>query len=141
VVDVFPDEGRWTDADGDSGVLQSASPLDELSFLYYIRTLPLEIGATYEADRHYDADKNPVQVVVIGRESLEVDAGVYETVVVELRVKDEGRYGGSGVVRLNLTDDARRVPVRIETSMPVAGRVVLDLQARLVHGDVPAADR
>ena len=54
----------------------------------------------------------------------------FQTIEVEMRVRDPERYsGGEGVIRFHLTDDARRIPVRIESSMPVGGRVVLSLQS------------
>src|SRR5690606_2065655 len=111
-----------------------------LSYLYFIRTLPLEPGRTYAADRHYDARKNPVEVVALHRETLELNGVIYPTIVAELRVTDAEAYGGRGPVPLYLTADVDRVPVRIETTMPVAGRVILELQAR-TERDVDVAAR
>jgi hypothetical protein len=121
-VDVFPEERRWADANGTGGESPTDAPLDELSYLYYIRTLPLDEGAVYTAERHFDLARNPVRVTVVGRDTLRVHAGEYATIVVEMRVTDT-RYGGDGVVRMYLTDDAERIPVRIESPMPVAGKV------------------
>src|SRR5690349_14379595 len=41
-VEVFPDEQRWEDGRGNAGALPTDAPLDELSFIYYLRTLPLD---------------------------------------------------------------------------------------------------
>ncbi|MEX2569967.1 MAG: DUF3108 domain-containing protein [Gemmatimonadota bacterium] len=129
-VDTYPAEDRWASEQGATGVLTTENPLDELSFLYYIRTLELEPGAEYEVARHFDAARNPVVIRVIGREMIEVPAGEFETIVVEMRVKDAGRFGGTGVLRLYLWDHGCRVPVQIESSMPVVGSVVLSLVSR-----------
>jgi hypothetical protein len=115
-VDIFPDESA------------SKDPLDELSFLYALRTLTLTPGLVYRMDRHFDARRNPVVVRVLRREALRVPAGEFSTVLVEMEVRDPKRFGGRGVLRLNLTDDARRLPVRIESKVPVAGRLVLELK-------------
>src|SRR6185369_15272576 len=50
-VDVFPEDHRWQTPAG-SFLSETHEPLDELSFLYFIRTLPLDSGAVYSFDRH-----------------------------------------------------------------------------------------
>ncbi|HEX8361446.1 MAG TPA: DUF3108 domain-containing protein [Longimicrobium sp.] len=120
---------RWTAADNTSGALVTGSPLDELSFLYFIRTLPLENGASYSLARHYEARRNPVTLTVIGRGPIRVPAGQFTAIEVLMRVKDPARYGGEGVIQLHLTDDARKVPLRIESAVPRAGRMVLSLES------------
>ena len=127
-VEMFPAERRWESAAGTAGTSPTDTPLDELSFLYFIRTLPLGEGEAYAFDRHFDPARNPVNVRVIGRSSVTVPAGTFNTIQVEMRVKPVRRLGGSGVVTMYLTDDARRIPVRIETSMPLAGMMVLELE-------------
>jgi hypothetical protein len=127
--ELFPDERRWvgltgSGASGPSGVL-----LDELSSLYALRTLALAPGAEHRLDWHFDPRRNPVVVRALRREQLKVPAGEFSTVVVEMEVRDPGRYGGRGLLRLYVTDDARRLPVRIESQVPVAGQLVLELWA------------
>ena len=116
-VEIYPDEGRWIDAAGRSGETECEHPLDELSFLYYIRSLPLPDGAEYTLVHHFDPGRNPVSLKVLGRERTRVPAGEFETVVVEMRVRDER----VSAVRLFLTDDPSRIPVRIESSAPWIG--------------------
>jgi hypothetical protein len=120
--------GRWHSPDGSGGPLGSSAPLDELSFLYFLRTLRLADGDSYTFTRHYEVDRNPVEVRVVQRRALRVPAGEFSTVVVEMRVRDPERLGNAGLVRVYLTDDAHRIPVRIETSVPRIGRVVMALQ-------------
>lgn len=126
-VELFPETRHWQGQHG-QGTSPSAEPLDELSFLYALRTLPLAPGHIYELERHYDAKRNPVKVRVLRRESTSVPAGEFPAIVVEMVVSDPDRYGGKGVLRLFLTDDARRLPVRIESKVPMAGELVLQLQ-------------
>jgi hypothetical protein len=119
---------RWTGAEGESGALASDLPLDELSFLYFLRTLSLRDGETHTLTRHYHTERNPVVVRVTGRERVRVPAGEFDAIVVEMRVRDPDRYGGQGVVRLHVADDASRLLLRIESQVPRAGRMVLSLQ-------------
>lgn len=127
-VELYPEEGRWV-ASRDSGELTTDAPLDELSFIYFLRTLPLEEGDSLLYERHYDRQRNPTHVRVLGQETITVPAGEFETIVVEMVVRDERRYGGDGVVRLHLTNDERRLPVRIASTMRVAGPTVLALES------------
>jgi hypothetical protein len=128
-VRIFPAQRRWQAADGEAGSTSTDAPLDELSFLYFIRTLPLRPGDAYEFDRHFQAGRNPVDVRVLRREPLTVPAGTFQTIAVEMRVKDPQHYGGEGVILVWLSDDDARLPVRIESAVPVLGRAVLSLEA------------
>ena len=128
-VELFPDDRRWEDQRGRRGQSPTTAPLDELSFIYYLRTLPLDSDTVDRVVRHYDRDRNPIAVRVIGRDTVRTAAGTFPTIVVEMRVKDPRRYGGEGVIRLHLSDDAARLPVRIESSVPVFGATVLTLES------------
>jgi hypothetical protein len=129
-VEMFPASRRWESGDGGSGETLSDAPLDELSFIYFLRTVPLAADSTYRFDRHFDASRNPTTVRVLGRETVTTAAGTFATVAIEMRVMDAGRYHGEGVIRINLTDDHCRIPVRIQSTVPVAGAAVLTLESR-----------
>jgi len=139
-VELFPGERRWEGSEGAGGYSPTDEPLDELSFMFYIRTLALVPDTTYTFSRHFDAARSPTSLRVVKHEQLSTPAGDFATVLVELRVKDPRRYKGTGVIRINLSDDAQRVPVRIESAMPVIGTAVLTLDSytapaqRLVAG-------
>ena len=128
-VDVFPREKRWTSADGQSGESLSSSPLDELSFMYFIRTLPMTPGASYRLDRHFDTARNPITVSVIRREVIPTPLGELHVIRVEMHVRDPQHYEGEGIIRIHLSDDACRLPVRIESTMPVIGTAVLSIES------------
>ena len=128
-VEVFPDEHRWEDGRGNGGELPTDAPLDELSFIYYLRTLPLANDSVDNVVRHYDRNRNPITVRVIGRDTVRTKAGTFPTIVVEMKVKDPKRYGGEGTIRINLSDDVYRYPVRIESAVPVFGSTVLTLES------------
>jgi hypothetical protein len=128
-VELFPQEQRWTDDRGREGESPTSAPLDELSFIYYLRTLPLDADTVRQVVRHYDAARNPIAVRVTGRDTVRTNAGTFPTIVVEMRVKDPRRYGGEGVIRLHLSDDGFRYPVRIESAVPVLGATVLTLES------------
>jgi hypothetical protein len=129
-VELFPDEHRWEGLGGATGETATPVPLDELSFIYFLRTLPLVNDSLYEFDRHYAAERNPITVKVVGRDTIPTGIGDLATIVVELRVRDPRRYkDGVGLIRIHLTDDTRRIPARIESDIPVAGKAVMTLHA------------
>ena len=120
---------RWTGLQREGGEMATGAPLDELSFVYFLRTLRLADGDAYTFARHYDTARNPVRVRVIGRGRIRVPAGEFNTIEVEMRVRDAHHYNREGVIQFHFTDDSRRIPVRMESQIPVAGRMVLSLQA------------
>lgn len=135
-VELYPDEQRWEGLRGTAGESPTDVPLDELSFIYFIRTLPLDTDSLYEFDRHFHRDRNPITVRVIGRERVPTGIGELSTILVEMRVRDPGRYGTSdGVIRIHFTDDRRRLPARIESDIPVLGKAILTLQSVTAPAD------
>ena len=128
-VEMFPSEKRWSNTEGDNGSSPTDAPLDELSFMYFIRTLSLADRTEYRFDRHFDVRRSPTSLSVIRREKVKTGAGTFWTVLVEMRVKDPRRYKGEGLIRINLTDDAARLPVRIQSTMPVVGSAVMTLES------------
>jgi hypothetical protein len=128
-VEIYPTQRRWTAADGTSGETLTDSPLDELSFMYFVRTLPLIDDSIYVVNRHYDAARNPESIRVVAHEHLDTKAGPFETIKVEMRVKDPRHYKGDGLLILNLSNDPRRIIVRIESTVPTFGKTVLTLES------------
>ena len=128
-VDLYPDERKWKSAKGETGQSPSSTPLDELSFMYFIRTLPMTVGATYRFDRHFDPARNPIMVSVIRREVIPTPMGELRVILVEMRVRDPRHYKGEGLIRIHLTDDDCRLPARIESTMPVVGTAILTINS------------
>ena len=128
-VDIFASEKRWRAENGLEGVTMTNAPLDELSFLYYLRTLPLASDTTISVSRHFDPARNPTVLTVRGREEIQVGAGRFRAVVVEMRVRDPRRYKGEGVIRIHLSDDACRLILRLDSRVPDAGPATLELQS------------
>jgi uncharacterized protein DUF3108 len=136
-VDFFPDQKQWKSVKGETGQSPTNTPLDELSFMYFIRTLPMTAGATYKFDRHFDAARNPTTISVIRREMIPTPMGELRVILVEMRVRDPRHYKGEGVIRIHLTDDECRLPARIESTLPVIGTAVLTINSQNTHCKKP----
>jgi hypothetical protein len=129
-LDFFPAERRWRSIDGkDSGTLASAEPLDDVSFIYYIRTLPLEVGKTYTLDRYFKEDGNPVTVKVVRKQTVDVgEAGTFNTIVVQPIIKTKGLFSEGGQAELYFTDDNKRILVMMKSKIKVLKSLDLLLQ-------------
>jgi hypothetical protein len=118
-IDVFPDEGRWSSSRGRAGETETDRPLDELSYIYFVRTLPLRADSAGQTlNRHYDQVRNPSVVRVLRRDTLATRAGEFSVIVVEMTVREPRCTGGQGVITFWLSDDASRRPMRIASAMP-----------------------
>ena len=111
-------------------MLASPQPLDELSFLYFLRTLPLEREGSFSLTRHYDESRNPTLGNVGAEEVVEPPLGSFQTRVVVMHVRDPKHYKGIGLIKVNVDLSACRLPVRIVSRMPIVGTTTLTLVAR-----------
>ena len=115
-------------SDGQIDTLASAQPLDEVGFLYWVRTLPLEVGKTYTFNRYYKRSGNPVRIKVVRRDTMTGTGGSeIPVVVIEPIIKTSGLFGDGGEAQLYFTDDWRRILVKMTSKVPVIGRLGLTL--------------
>lgn len=126
--DFFPETRTYRRENGSTGTIPTNQPLDDLSFLYYARTLPLDIGASYSLQRYFKADGNPVMIRVLRRETITVPAGRFRTIVVQPVIKTDGLFGEGGRAEVFLSDDEHRIPVLIRSRVPVVGSLTMLLR-------------
>jgi hypothetical protein len=126
--DFFPETRTYRRENGSTGTIPTNQPLDDLSFLYYARTLPLDVGATYTLQRYFKADGNPVVIRVLRRETITVPAGRFRTIVVQPVIKTDGLFGEGGRAEVFLSDDQHRIPVLIRSRVPVVGSLTMLLR-------------
>jgi hypothetical protein len=120
-LDFLPREGVWRQAENqaNTGELASDQPLDDVSFLYWARTLPLEVGRSYEFRRYYKDEGNPVIVQVLRRETVTVPAGTFNTIVVRPLIRTSGMFSDGGEAEVYFSDDERRIVVQVKTKMSI----------------------
>ena len=117
---IVPDSSRYRLEGGGQDWVAPRDALDELAFMYYLRTAPLESGRSYTISRYFRSGYNPIQVRVVGRESVTL----YDNSSVPCLVLEVSTRGTT--MRMRLTDDARRLPVQLELPMSF-GTVSLEL--------------
>jgi Protein of unknown function (DUF3108) len=125
----FPEERTFRRENGQTGTLPTSEPLDDLSFIYFARTLPLEPGATYTLPRYFKADGNPVVLQVLRRETVQVPAGRFRTIVVRPIIRTDGMFGEGGRAEVYFSDDEYRIPVLIRSRVPVVGSLSMHLRS------------
>lgn len=124
----FPEEGTYHRLGSeDHGPLPTEKPLDDVSFLYFARTLPLKVGDRYVLERYFKADGNPVVLEVLRKETVKVPAGTFNTVVVRPTIKTDGLFGEGGEAEVYFTDDARRLMVQMRSKVPLVGSLSLHM--------------
>lgn len=101
---------------------------DVLSALYYIRTLPLEVGQSISLANHTDGKNYPLLIKVHGRERVKVDAGEFDCLVVEPILRGPGIFTQKGRLTVWVTDDAVRMPVLMKSKV-VIGHVAAVLKS------------
>ena len=92
---------------------------DILSVLYYIRTFPLEVKKTTVIEVYADGKVYPLDVLVHKRERIKVPAGTFNTLVVEPKLKSEGLFRQKGKLLVWLTDDERKMPVKMTSEIAI----------------------
>ena len=94
-----------------------SQPLDDGSFLYFIRTIPLEVGQTYSFDRYFRPDRNPVRIRVLRKEKVKVPAGTFDAIVIQPMIKTKGIFSENGHAEIWLSDDDRRIMLQLKSKL------------------------
>lgn len=127
--EIYPDSGFYREAGRDTTFATVAEPLDDAAFLYWIRTLPLEVGKRYEFARYFRPDRNPVIIEVLRRERVSVAGKKWNAIVVRPRIpQGRGIFAERSETRIWLSDDARRIVLAIQSNFSF-GQITLKLKA------------
>lgn len=95
---------------------------DIVSAFYFVRTHDLrkfKKGDEIALKNFYDKETHDLKVKVLGRQQVEVDAGVFNCVVIEPMVKQGGLFKSDGRIMIWLSDDERKIPVKVSTKIPI----------------------
>lgn len=107
---------------------------DIMSAFYYARTLnysSMKPGDQIILYNFYKDKSHELGVKFLGRQELEVLAGTFRTIVVEPLVKEGGLFKAEGRIVIWLTDDERKIPVRVNTKVIIGS---IDTELRQYSG-------
>jgi hypothetical protein len=127
---IYPDSGFYRRNTNTETKATPQLPLDDVAFFYWVRTIPLEVGRRYRFERYFRDEHNPVIVRVEKREMREMPDGtkVPALLIRPIVNEDGGMFHEKSKAKLWLTDDARRIPLEIQTDLAI-GSLTLELRS------------
>ncbi|MDK9699241.1 MAG: DUF3108 domain-containing protein [bacterium] len=102
--------------------------VDVLSSLYLVRLMPLAVGEPVFFPVHDITKRYPLMVEVQKKERITVPAGSFDCLVVEPKLQSEGIFKRKGRIWVWLTNDERRMPVKMTSELPF-GSIVCNLMS------------
>lgn len=103
---------------------------DPYSCFYYVRTLPLEVGKPVFVSILDNKRLWNIEVQVLKKERIETMLGEVDTILIKPLIKSEGIFQKKGAIYIWLTDDERRIPVKMKTKVAIGS-----ITATLVGGN------
>jgi hypothetical protein len=104
--------------------------LDAVSAMYYVRTLDFSRsrpGERLYLQNFYKDTTYQLAVKFLGYQQISVDAGTFNCVLVEPLIKEGGLFKSEGRIIIWLTNDERKIPVKVSTKV-VVGSIESELR-------------
>jgi hypothetical protein len=125
-------EKKWTEKDGDTDKKQKwiMEPFAQnyFSTLFYIRVFKYEVGKEYLFMLSENEKNTRFKNLVVRKEVLKNELGSFKTIVLKPQVEADGAYKPVGDSYIWVTDDDRRMIVKIEAALKF-GTLVFDLKS------------
>jgi hypothetical protein len=127
--EMTPERKSFREADSrEESALSSDRPLDDVSFLFYARSLPLRVGDVDTIPRYFKPGHDVI-LRVLRKERITVPAGTFETIVVQPTITNVGGlFGQGGQAEVYFSDDEARTLVMMKSKVPVVGSLSLHLK-------------
>lgn len=93
---------------------------DIISAFYLARTFDyskMKVGDKFNLQNFYKDKTYPLDVVFKGRETVTVDAGTFDCIIVEPLVQEGGLFKSEGTIIVWLTNDELKIPVKVKTKI------------------------
>jgi len=113
---IYPERATYAKL-GQSEVPSVREPLDDASFLYFLRSVPLEIGRTYRFDRYFQPEGNPILIHVLRRERVTVPAGTFNAIVLQPQITTKGIFSQKGRAEVWIADDSTHIMLQMKSHL------------------------
>ncbi|HEV8446500.1 MAG TPA: DUF3108 domain-containing protein [Gemmatimonadaceae bacterium] len=113
--EIFPDRREYTE-DSKPPKPSVEHPLDDGSFLYFLRTVPLRVGMDTTFNDYFMADRNPVRFKVVRKDTIDVPAGRFPALVVQ-PIFQSKFFSDGGHAEVWLSDDENRIMLQMKSSV------------------------
>jgi hypothetical protein len=118
--EIFPDRREYieTKKDGTKNDPQESveHPLDEGSFIYFLRTISLHPGLDTSFNDYFKAKGNPVRLKVLRPDTIEVPAGRFAAIVVQ-PIFESKLFSEGGNAEIWLSDDENRIVLQMKSKV------------------------
>ncbi|MBI1803546.1 MAG: DUF3108 domain-containing protein [Ignavibacteriae bacterium] len=107
---------------------------DMMSAFYFARTIDysnFKPGQKIHLQNFYKDSTYELDVKFRGRQTIEVEAGTFNCVVIEPLAKEGGLFKSEGKVFVWITDDDRKIPIRVSSKIPIGS---IDSELTEYHG-------
>ncbi len=117
--DIYPERAVFIQTSEQPATEEASvsQPLDDGSFLYFVRTIPLLVGHTYDFNRYFRPDRNPVRIRVLRKERIRVPAGTFDAIVIQPVIKTKGIFSENGRAEIWLSDDERHIMLQLKSRL------------------------
>ena len=113
---IYPERATYARLDQPE-VPSVAEPLDDASFLYFLRSVPLEVGHSYTFNRYFQPEGNPIIIHVLRRERVSMPAGTFNAIVVQPQSTTAGLFSQKGHAEVWLADDSTHMMLMLKSSL------------------------
>lgn len=93
---------------------------DIMSAFYYARTIDysnFKVGQKVHLSNFFKGKTNPLDIKYLGKQRIDVDAGTFDCIIVEPMVKEGGLFKSEGRILIWMTNDERKIPVKVNTKV------------------------
>lgn len=102
---------------------------DSLSSLFYIRTKELKVGKDITFNTYASRKSWKLIIKVLKKETIEVKAGTFKTVLIQPLLKHNDVFVNKGDVYIWLSDDVKKIPVKMKSKL-IIGAFTAELTKR-----------
>ena len=114
---------RWKNGRERDRLTTPAPVLDTLGAIFFIRTLPLEVGKSFTFSVQSGNRVYPMQVAVLERRMVKTAIGKVEAFVVEPRFAEGGLFSAKGKSVIWVTTEPPHTLLRISSELPFGSLV------------------
>jgi hypothetical protein len=103
---------------------------DIMSAFYYARTIDyskFKTGQRVNLRNFFKGKTNPLDIKYLGKQRITVEAGTFNCIIVEPMVKEGGLFKSEGRILIWLSDDERKIPVKVNTKV-IIGSIDAELK-------------
>ena len=116
--EIYPERREYIEAsDKNPRPMQSVEhPLSDASFIYYLRTIPLRVGMDTVLNDYFKADRNPIRLRVLRRDTVSTGAGRFAAIVVQPMFESK-LFSEGGHAEVWLSDDENRIMLQMKSKV------------------------